>query len=110
MTVAETAEKFGLKVLAGEAGLSNVIEDVYICDLLSWVMGRAAENCAFITIKGNINSIGVASLIGASCVIIAEDAPVDDNSLKKADEEDIPVLKSTLNSYGLAKLFAEAGI
>ena len=38
------------------------IDGVYIGDLLSWVMGRASQDNAWITIMSNINVIAVATL------------------------------------------------
>ena len=48
------------------------IDGVYIGDLLSWVMGRAQMDNAWITIMTNVNVIAVASLADTSCVILAE--------------------------------------
>ena len=48
------------------------IGGVYIGDLLSWVMGRASADDAWITIMSNINVVAVASLADAACVLFAE--------------------------------------
>ena len=44
------------------------IDGVYIGDLLSWVMGRAQMDNAWITIMSNVNVIAVASLADGFCV------------------------------------------
>ena len=53
------------------------ISGVYIGDLLSWVMGRASEGDAWITIMTNLNVIAVASLADTACVILAEGVTPD---------------------------------
>lgn len=105
ITVKEAAEKFGFEILAGEAGTGGKITGVYIGDLLSWVMARAPESGAWITIQGHVNTVAVALLTGASCIIIAEGAEADADTLKKADTEGIPVLSSKLNSFEIAREF-----
>lgn len=110
MTVADIIKEFELKTHTGDVGLEHEITDVYICDLLSWVMGRADEGIAWITIRGHINVVAVAQLAGVSCIIIAENGNIDDNTIEKAIEEEIPILSTHLSAYHLAKLFVKAGI
>ena len=54
------------------------IGGVYIGDLLSWVMGRAKENDAWITIMSNINVAAVASLADVACVVLAENVNLEE--------------------------------
>ena len=58
MTVQDLIEKLDLSVLV-EGELDREITDCYIGDLLSWVMGRAPADSAWLTVMGNINSIAV---------------------------------------------------
>ena len=57
MTVKDFIEKCDLKIHV-EGELDREIKDCYIGDLLSWVMGRAPADSAWLTVMGNINSIG----------------------------------------------------
>lgn len=66
----------------------------YCCDLLSIAMSRAPEGCAWVTVMGNINTLAVASLTDAACVVLAEGASLDEAALKKAKEQEITVLKT----------------
>lgn len=101
MTVKEFSEKFDLKVLTdGEP--DRVIEDCYIGDLLSWVMGRAPENSAWLTVMGNINSIAVATLADVSCIVLTENAPLDADAKQKAEIHGVNILSTEENSYRLA--------
>ena len=99
--VVELVEK-GFRLVAGDNGIDKEIEEVYICDLLSWVMAHAKAKSAWITIQTHVNILAVALLAEISCIIIPEDAKLDEETKKKADEEGIPILSFTGTSYEAA--------
>ena len=78
------------------------INGVYIGDLLSWVMGNASADNAWITIMTNINVIAVAVLTDAACVIIAEGAEPDEQVLAQAGQKGVNVLRSLSPAYETA--------
>ncbi len=78
------------------------IDGVYIGDLLSWVMGRASQDNAWITIMSNINVIAVATLADTACVILAENVDLPDDVKAQAEMKDVNVLKSRLPIYETA--------
>lgn len=102
--------KFNFELVTEGLSLEKEIEGVYISDLLSWVMGKAEENCAWITIQGHINIVAVASLVGVSCIIIAESSEISIDTIEKAVKEEIPIFKTELTEYEVAKKFVEAGV
>jgi serine kinase of HPr protein (carbohydrate metabolism regulator) len=102
MIVKEIMDSMNLRLAAGESGLSNKIEDVYVCDLLSWVMAHAASKSAWVTIQTHPNVIAVATLMDLSCVIIPENAEIDEQTINKANEEGIPVLVSCESGYKIS--------
>jgi hypothetical protein len=71
------------------------IDGVYIGDLLSWVMGRAQMDNAWITIMNNVNVIAVATLADTSCVILAEDVEMPEELVETAREKGVNVLRSS---------------
>ena len=89
MTVQQLKEALSLKLLAGEEGLSQEVSGCYIGDLLSWVMG-------------NISALAVASLADTACIILTENAWLDEDAKRKADQQGICVLGAEENSYRLA--------
>lgn len=101
MTVNELKEKLNLKVLV-EGDLDREVEDCYIGDLLSWVMGRAPADSAWLTVMGNINSIAVATLADVSCIILVENAALDENARAKAETHGVNILTTEDNSYKVA--------
>ena len=78
------------------------IDGVYIGDLLSWVMGRAQMDNAWITIMTNVNTIAVASLADTSCVILAEGVDMPEDILETARDKEINVLRSSQPIYETA--------
>lgn len=110
MKVKDIVEKMELKVLCCEDRLEKEIEDVYCCDLLSWVMSHAKKNSAWITVLVHPNIIAVAQLLELACIIIPEDIPVEEVTLSKAVQENIPVLKTSKTSYEVCKALAILGI
>ena len=101
MNVQQLIDKLNLEVLV-EGDLDREITDCYIGDLLSWVMGRAPEDSAWLTVMGNINSIAVAVLADVSCIILVENAALDAEAKAKAEAQDVTILQTEENSYSLA--------
>jgi hypothetical protein len=101
MTVKDFIEKCNLKVLV-EGELDREITTCYIGDLLSWVMGRAPGDSAWLTVMGNINSIAVATLADVSCIVLVENAALDAEAKAKAEMHEVTILSTELNSYDLA--------
>ncbi|MBQ2826336.1 MAG: hypothetical protein IJF13_03845 [Clostridia bacterium] len=102
ITVSALAERLGLeKINIGDP--DREITAGYVGDLLSWVMGRAPEGGAWITVMTNVNVIAVASLSDVACVILAEGAELDEAALSRAKTEGINVLASSKPAFDLAR-------
>ena len=101
MTVHELATACNLKVLVSPDPQREV-DGVYIGDLLSWVMGKAGEGNAWITIMSNVNVIAVATLSDVACVIFAEGVEPDADLITLADTKGVNLLSSPLSAYGTA--------
>jgi len=78
------------------------IEGVYIGDLLSWVMGRAKDGDAWITIMSNINIIAVASLADTACIILAENVELESDVITTAQSKGINILRTSESIYEIA--------
>ncbi len=101
MDVKNLVEELGLKVLCGE-NLEKEISGCYCGDLLSWVMSRANEGDVWLTVMGNINSVGVAVLADVACIVLTENAALDEDALKRAIQNDVIILQTDKNSYQMA--------
>lgn len=102
MTIAEAAEKLNFKIVCEGSDASREIRSVYCCDLLSFAMSRAPEDCAWITVISNVNVIAVASLANTACVVIADGVVPDEQAVLKARENGIAVLCSGLPVFETA--------
>ena len=102
MTVKELAGRLDLKLLAGESGLGREIQGCYIGDLLSWVMARADAGDVWITVRGNVNAIAVATLTDCACIVLTESAELDADAKARADQQGMPVLSTEKDSFDTA--------
>lgn len=101
MTVGELKEALSLEMLvAGD--LDRPVTGGYCGDLLSWVMGRAGDGDAWITVMGNVNAIAVCVLADVACLILADSSPLDEAARLRAATEGVAVLRSEQNTYELA--------
>ena len=101
MKVKELAQIDGFSAAVLSDG-EREIGGVYIGDLLSWVMGRASADDAWITIMSNINILAVASLADTSCIIIAEGVKLEEEVIKTAKEKNINIIYSKSPIYETA--------
>ncbi len=101
MDVKELVEKLNLRVLCGE-NLDKKVSGCYCGDLLSWVMSRANEGDVWLTVMGNINSVGVAVLADVACIVLTENAALDNDALGRAKQNDVIILQTDKNSYQMA--------
>lgn len=78
------------------------ITEVYCCDLLSTVIGKAPTGCAWITVIANINSVAVASLADIGVIIFADGIKPDNTVILKAKENNINILLSNDSIFNTA--------
>lgn len=110
MQVREVIETLGLKLMTHEVPVDVDVIGGYASDLLSNVMGQAAPGMIWVTMQGHQNIAAVASLIGLSAVIVAGDAPIEEDTLKKAEQNDVLILATSLPAYDVIGKLYELGI
>lgn len=106
MTVKELALLLKLREI-NLADPDRKVSDGYCGDLLSWVMGNAGEDCAWMTIMSNVNVAAVASLTDVACVIFTEGVEPDPVLVKRAAQQGINLLGTSRSSYDCAAALAE---
>jgi serine kinase of HPr protein (carbohydrate metabolism regulator) len=94
MKIKEIVEKLGLKALAGQENLDMDTTGGYTSDLLSDVIANSKEGNLWITLQIHQNIIAVARLKDLAGIIIVNNREPDEDTLKKANEENVPVLSS----------------
>lgn len=105
MTVEALLNNENFSPVVVENGNREII-GAYCGDLLSWVMGKAEEDNAFITIMTNVNVIAVASLINVSVVIVCENAELSDEFINAAKSKEVNIIKSSLPSFETCALLS----
>jgi predicted transcriptional regulator len=108
MKVSEFVTKYNLKVFAGEKGLEKDIQGGYVSDLLSDVMGNAAEDEVWITLQTHQNIMAIASLKDLAAVVLVKGLEPEQDTLAHSEEEGIPLLGTGYSAFEMAgKLYAE---
>ncbi|MBQ7541323.1 MAG: hypothetical protein IJT44_03415 [Clostridia bacterium] len=106
MTVANLAALDGMRALTCPEP-EREIGGVYIGDLLSWVMGRAKADDAWITIMTNINVVAVAALADTACIVLAEGVAPEQAVLDTAGAKGVNILQCGRPIYETALLLHE---
>ena len=106
MKIKELAEKLDLKVLT-PYDEEREITGCYSGDLLSWVMSRAQEGDVWLTVMGNINAVAVAVLTDCACIVLTENASLDEQAKNKAELQGVCFLQSEKNACELAVEISE---
>ena len=101
MTVQQLVDRLGFTAHALPDG-EREIAGVYIGDLLSWVMGRAGADEAWITIMSNRNIVAVATLADTACILLAEGVVPDEGVAQLAQDKGINLLTSPHSAYDTA--------
>ena len=107
MDLQEIIKNLSLEVTTPGLDLTRGVTGGYVSDLLSDVMGNAHEGNIWITLQIHLNIVAVASLKGLSGIILVNNRRPDADTLKRAIEENIPVMTSTLPTFELVgRLYA----
>ena len=110
MKLRQLAETLNLTVKAGDRGLDAEVTGAYAADLLSCAMAGARKGNLWLTLQGHLNVVAIASLAELAGIVVTEDKPVTVDTIAKADEEGIPILITSLSTFGLAGRLWELGV
>ena len=100
MTVFELANRLDFAAVS-LAEPEREVTGGYTGDLLSWVMGRASEGDAWVTIMANPNVVAVATLADVACVIVAENSDIPAEVSELAAQKNVNLLKSNRTAFEL---------
>ena len=106
MTVQNLKESLGLTEFhLAEPG--RAVTGAYCGDLLTWVMGNAPMDGAWLTIMSNVNVAAVAVLTDVSCIILTESVRPDEPLLARARTQGVNLLGTPLSTYECALRLGE---
>lgn len=110
MKVFDIVNILHLKINAGSDSLQQEIKGGYVSDMLSDVLANAGEGNIWVTLQTHLNIIPVASMKGLAGIIIVNGRQPDDETLKKAEEEKIPILGTVMTAFQTVGKLYELGI
>jgi|SRR5690554_2803805 len=96
------ADELGFKYLSGKNLLNREVTGAYVSDLLSDVVGKAAEGMVWITSQVHINIVAVAFMKDLSAIIVIDEREVEAAVLEKAQEEGVVILSSIMSAFETA--------
>ena len=102
MTVQDLINTNLFQLINAGDDLDRDITGPFCCDLLSVAMGKAPAGCAWITVMSNINTLAVASLTDAACIILVVYTSVDEVTLAKAKMQGITLFTTGLPIFDAA--------
>jgi predicted transcriptional regulator len=102
MVLTTVIETLNLKVNTTAGDHSQVITGVYVSDLLSDVLAHAKEGNLWVTLQGHPNIVAVASMKDLSGIVLVNGRTPEEETLKKANDEAIPVLTTDLPTFELS--------
>ena len=106
MNLKKIVEHLELNVLTAYKELDVDVTNGYTSDLLSDVIAKSQEKDIWITLQTHQNIIAVAVLKELSGIIIVNNRKPDEETLKKAEEEKIPLLTTGENAFTISgKIF-----
>ncbi|RPI19129.1 MAG: serine kinase [Ignavibacteriae bacterium] len=110
MKLKELTEKCGLETVNGFADENKEIAGAYSSDLLSDVIANAKKDFVWITLQTHLNIIAVAALKELAAIIIVNNKEIDKDTLQKAEEEKVTLLRTGLNTFQISGKIYECGI
>ncbi len=110
MELQEIIKNLSLKVETPSVDLDREVKGAYVSDMLSDVMGNSKEGFLWITIQVHLNIIAVASLKNLSGIILVNGRMPAEDTLKKALEENIPIMTTSLPAFDLVGMLYSLGL
>jgi len=110
MKILEIAQELELQVISGNNLLQKEISGGYVSDMLSDVIAHAEKGNIWITLQTHLNIIPVASMKELAGIIIVNGRQPDQDTLKKAEEEKIPILGTDKNAFQIVGKLYQLGI
>ena len=110
MTLVDVVEKLGLDVKTGSQRLDVLVNRGYVSDLMSDVMANAREGDLWVTLQIHQNIVAVAVMKSLSGIILVNGREPQEETLRKAVSEQIPVLVSSMPAFELVGQLYQLGI
>lgn len=102
MKLSDLVKELSLEVKSYKDGLHRNVASGYVSDLLSDVLANGDKDNVWITLQTHPNIVAVASVKGLAGVIIIGKRQPDEETLKKAEVEKIPIMTTPMSAFEVA--------
>jgi serine kinase of HPr protein (carbohydrate metabolism regulator) len=110
MKLKDVVKALNLNVQTGKSQLDREITGGYAGDLLSDVLANSREGDVWITLQTHANIVAVASAKELSGIIIVNGRTPEEETVRKAEEQNIPIMISSLSTYKVISRLCELGV
>lgn len=110
MKLSELVDRLGLKVFSGQEYLDRRVKGGYTSDMLSDVIAHAGKDNIWITLQTHLNIVPVAMMKEVAAILIVNGRKPDEETLTRAEEEQIPILGTELNAYETSARLSKLGL
>jgi predicted transcriptional regulator len=110
MTLGEVVKALNLEVRTAAEEMDREVKGGYVSDLLSDVIAGAVEGDIWVTLQLHQNIVAVAFLNNLAGIVIVGGREPDQQTLKKAEEQGVPIMISPSPTYEVAGNLWELGI
>lgn len=110
MKLKQVVEQLNLQLQTATSKLDVDVQGGYISDLLSDVMANAKKGDLWITLQIHQNTVAVATLKELAGIIVINKKQPAKETIKKAEEEGVPILTSDLTAFELICELCKLGI
>jgi predicted transcriptional regulator len=108
--IREIQRILNMEISAGEKGLDREVLGGYCGDLLSDAMANAPRQGIWLTVQSHQNIVAVAVLRELSAIVLVNGRRPEEETIRKAEDESIPLLVTPLSAFQLAGKIYELGI
>ena len=110
MKLGDVVEALDLQVRTGRDRMDREVVGGYVSDLLSDVIAGAQDGDLWITLQLHQNIVAVAFLNNLAGIVIVGGREPDGETIEKAEDQDIPLLITSMTAYELAGRLYEMGV
>lgn len=110
MKLKEIVKKLNLEIKCGEHKLDNEVNKGYASDLMSDVIANTQQGDLWVTLQIHPNIIAVASMKELSGIVIINSRRPEEETVRKAEKENIPIMISKLPAFELIGKLYNLGI
>jgi hypothetical protein len=110
MKLKEIAERLNLELKTPNVPLEAEVKAGYASDLLSDVLAHSLDGDLWVTRQTHLNIVAIAVMRDLSGILLVSGAEPDPDTVEKALEKTVPILRTTLPAFEAVGRLYQLGI